>query len=199
MVRRLRSILLSRIRPVPVMVLCLLLLGLKPAVSLGLEIKTIEVNQAIGSQFKNHKNFVAGKNTVVRAFLSESVTFSKQTKLLGLENTKVTAKNKTTGKSFELKPKSYSGGTDIVDFLCTNLSDCGNWAAGDYEFEVTVKGVTKTTTDAIQFKERKSLKILSVPVKANYSGEVLPYPSENYKTLWRFTRDVYPVAHNGVK
>lgn len=178
----------------------LLSLGLAPADVWGqLDIKKIEVNQAIGNQYKGHLHFVAGKSTVVRAFLSEAVTFSKRLKLLGLDNTSATATNNTTGKSFELRPKSYDNPTNVVDFYCPDVSKSDNWAAGNYEFSVTVKGVTKTTTDTYQFEERKSLKILAVPVKANYSGDVVPYPGDNYETLWQFTRDVYPVPDNGIK
>ena len=200
MVGKLQKTLLGGVWLVLVSFVFLLSLGLAPAEVWGqLDIKKIEVNQAIGNQYKGHLNFVAGKSTVVRAFLSESVSFSKRLKLLGLDNTSATATNNTTGKSFELKPKSYDAATDVVDFYCPKVSDCYNWAAGDYEFSVTVKGVTKATTDTYQFDERKSLKILAVPVKANYSNNILPYPSDNYKTLWQFTRDVYPVSDNGIK
>jgi hypothetical protein len=200
MVGKLQKTLLGGVWAVMVSLVFLLSLVLAPAEVWGqLEINKIEVNQAIGNQYKNHLNFVAGKSTVVRAFLTEAVTFSKRFKLLGLENTSATATNKTTAKSFELKPKSYDAATDVVDFYCPKVSDCGNWAAGNYEFSVTVKGVTKTTTDTYAFQERKSLKILAVPVKANYSDNVVPYPSENYKTLWKFTRDVYPIPDDGIK
>ncbi|NJL59222.1 MAG: hypothetical protein HC887_05810 [Desulfobacteraceae bacterium] len=39
----------------------------------ALDISRIEINQALGVQKDNHLNFVAGKDTVVRAFLSEAI------------------------------------------------------------------------------------------------------------------------------
>lgn len=200
MVPRLEGTLWGGVWTLVVSLVLVLSLGLPPAIARGeLTIKKIEINQAIGKQYKDHLNFVAGKNTVLRAFLSESVTFSKRLRLLGLENTSATATNTTTEKSFELKPKSYDAATDVVDFYCAKVSECDNWAAGDYEFSITVKGVTRKTTEKYEFKERKPLRMLAVPVKANYGGEVVPYPSDNYKTLWQYTRDVYPVADDGLK
>ena len=50
-------------------------------------ITEIEVNQALGKQFKGALDFVAGKDTVVRAFLdSEVVVDPSQTKLSVLRN-----------------------------------------------------------------------------------------------------------------
>jgi hypothetical protein len=182
------------------LVFLLTLCGLWPAEGRAqVEIKKIEVNQSIGNQLKGHLNFVAGKNTVVRAFLSEPVTFSKRLRLAGAEDTSATATNKTTGKSFTLKPKSYDSGTDVVDFYCPSISECGNWAAGEYEFSVTVKGETLASEETYAFKDRRSLRILAIPVKANYGGQIIPYPSENYKTLWKYTRDVYPVSDDGIQ
>ncbi len=176
---------------------CLLCFGLKPSPVWGQsQITRIEVNQALGNQYQGHTNFVAGKNTAIRAFLSEPVTVSNRTKLLGLENTSAVVK--CNGQTVTaLSPKSNTSPTNVVDFLCPSLSACGNWAPGVYDFEVTVKGATLTSQGNV-FQNRRSLKILAVPIKANYGSWVVGYPDEKWKTLWKFTRDVYPISHDGI-
>ena len=178
--------------------ICLLCFGLQPTQVWGdPQITKIEVNQALGNQYNGSTNFVAGKNTVIRAFLSEPVTVSSRAKLQGLENTSAVVK--CNGQTVTtLSPKSNTSSTNVVDFLCPSLSECGNWAPGVYDFQVTVKGATTLTSQNNVFVNRRSLKILAVPINANYGGRVVEYPDEKWKTLWRFTRDVYPISHNGI-
>ena len=175
------------------LLISLLSLGINaPAVFGDAEITGIEINQALGNQYKKHQNFVAGKNTVIRVFMSEPVTISKRTKQLGAAVTKAVAK-KDGEIVAELGPKSYNKPTKIIDFLCPDMEDCGNWASGTYDFEVTVLGNTVVKEDVV-FKSRRTFKILAVPLKTNYSGKVMEYPDQKWKTLWKFTRDVYPIA-----
>ncbi len=59
-----------------------LLFTLGTAWSQSLQITEIEVNQALGKQLNNSHNFVAGKDTIVRAFLSApTVVDAAQTSL----------------------------------------------------------------------------------------------------------------------
>src|SRR5207237_7201225 len=72
---------------------------------------------------------------------------------------------------------------------------CGNWGAGNYVFTVTVNGVVKDTTGTTYtFVERGSLRILAVPVKANYGGVIVPVTDDRWKRLSQFTQSTYPVA-----
>src|SRR6266511_1726103 len=101
------------------------------------QIDTIEINQAIGIQKNNARKFVAGKDTVVRAFLAAPVEVDKD---------KTSATIVRDGQTVAtLAPNSYDGPTAIVDFLCPSRGACGNWAAGKYTFDVSVNGVTKST------------------------------------------------------
>ena len=175
------------------------LLGLAGSLQAQTQIDKIEINQAIGVQKDNHLNFVAGKSTVVRAILAEPVTLSKRKQLLNQTETKAVVKRNGQVVA-TLAPKSTDQPTKIIDFLCTNMSACGNWAAGNYEFEVTVKGVTKSTAGTdYEFKERKSPRVLAVPVMARYKDDIKTIPEGNkWKTSWEFMRDVYPVADKGI-
>lgn len=189
----------SIFRLLAAILLLVLFVGSVGAVEDELEIEKIEINQAIGIQKDNHLNFVAGKNTVVRAIMTEPITISKRK--LALDGAATQAVVKRNGQVVTtLAPKSTDQPTRIIDFLCPSLSACGNWAAGSYEFEVTVKGVTESTagTDYI-FKERRSARILAVPVKARYHNTITTIPAGNkWRTSWDFMRDVYPVADKGI-
>lgn len=196
---------MSRARPLTTRITVLflavvfLLLAPEQRVRAELAIEGIEINQAIGIQKDNHRNFVAGKNTVVRAILSEAVDIDKQAKLLGAEDAHAVVKRDGVVVA-TLSPKAYDSPTKIVDFLCPSLNACGNWAAGSYVFETTVKGVTATTAGtAYEFKERRSLRLLAVPMKANYHGKITQVPKEiKWQTWWQYMRNVYPVADKGI-
>ena len=151
------------------------------------QIDRIEVNQAIGIQKNNALKFVAGKDTVIRAFLTSAVIVDPaQTK----------ADITRDGQAIAtLQPNSYDGATSVVDFQCPSRAACGNWAAGNYTFAVMVNGVTKDTMGTnYSFVERGTLRILAVPVKANYGGVVVPVTNDSWKKMWQFTRSTYPVA-----
>src|SRR5712691_12617288 len=74
------------------------------------QIDTIEINQAIGIQKNNARKFVAGKDTVVRAFLAAPVEIDKA---------QTSAKITRDGQAVvTLSPNTYEGPTAVVDFLC---------------------------------------------------------------------------------
>ncbi len=162
----------------------------------ALDISKIELNQALGVQKDNHFNFVAGKDTVVRAFLSEEVAITAD---------QTWAKVSKDGTQVvQLAPKSYDKPVKIVDFLCPTLQDCGSWAAGNYSFEVSVNNVVKKepadgSSTTYKFQERKEVRVLALAVKANYGSTVVPVADEKWKTMWRFTASVYPVAASKLK
>ena len=153
------------------------------------QIDSIEINQGIGVQKNNALKFVAGRNTVVRAFLASPVT---------VENDKTSATITRDGASVAtLAPRTYDGPTGVVDFLCPTLDACGNWAAGSYTFDVRVNDVAKSTTGTkYDFVERGMIRILAVPVIANYGGKVVPVTDSRWKTFAEYVRRTYPVAED---
>ena len=154
-------------------------------------ITEIEVNQALGKQFKGAMHFVAGKDTVVRAFLDAEITIDPtQTRLAVL---------RAGADKFELQAKSYDGPVKIVEFLCPTREDCGRWAEGSYTFTATVNGVVKSTEGtAFDFKTRSRLRIMVRPVKSNYGGKIVQVRDSKWKTAWGYLQSVYPVAADAI-
>ena len=158
-----------------------------PSAQTALTISNIQINQALGVQLSNHLNFVAGKDTIIRALLPQQVTVDPSTTRAVI--------TRDRDQVVVLAPRSYSGPTDVVDFPCPSRAACGNWAAGSYLFSVTVNGVSKDTTGTpYLFVERRAVRVLAMPVKANYAGEITQVPNDKWKTMWRFTQHVYPLA-----
>lgn len=146
----------------------------------------VEVNQAIGKQLNGALDFVAGKDTAIRAFLASEATVDPATTKLVVERagTVVT----------ELQAVTYTKPVSIVEFLCPTRAACGNWQAGLYKFTATVNGVTLATTATIDFKERQSMRILVRPVKANYKGTIVTVTGDKWRRAAEYVRRVYPVA-----
>ena len=169
-------------RPLAVAFLCLnfLIHAQAPAIT------EIEVNQVLGKQFGGASDFVAGKDTVIRAFLGAEATIDAAATKLVIERdgTAVT----------ELAPKAYDKAVAIVEFLCTTRAACGNWQEGSYKFTATVNGTTLSTSTAILFKERQQLRILVRPVKANYKGSIQQVTGDRWRRAVEYVRRVYPVA-----
>jgi hypothetical protein len=90
-----------------------------------MQIRNVEINQALGVQKGGNLKFVAGKDTVVTAMLSEAVKIDENnTSAQILKNgTEVTV----------LKPKSSASPVDFIEFLCPSRETCGNWAVGTYK------------------------------------------------------------------
>jgi hypothetical protein len=155
------------------------------------KIDSIEINQAIGVQKDGHLKFVAGKDTVVRAFLDAPAT---------IDESKSHATIKRDGHVVAtIPPIATREPVSVVDFLCPTRAACGNWAAGSYEFDVNVNGATKSTHGTkYAFVERATLRILAVPVTANYGGTVVPLTDSRWKTFSDYIRQTYPVAADKV-
>ncbi len=147
----------------------------------------VEVNQVLGKQLNGALDFVAGKDTAVRAFLAGSTTVDAATTKLVIE------RNGTVVT--ELAAKSYDKPVTIVEFLCPTRAACGNWQEGTYNFTATVNGVTRSTTPGtIVFRERQQLRILVRPVKANYKGTIQQVTGDRWRKAVEYVRRVYPVA-----
>jgi hypothetical protein len=170
-------------------ILALLLVSVP--LSAKVTIDSIEINQAIGVQKDGHLKFVAGKDAVIRAFLGARAK---------VDASKTHAVIKRGGEVVAtIPPIATRGAASVVDFMCPTRATCGNWAAGSYEFDVTVNGTTKTTRGTkYQFVERGVMRILAVPVTANYGGTVVPLTDDRWKTFGDYIRATYPVAADNV-
>jgi hypothetical protein len=154
-------------------------------------IDSIEINQAIGVQKDGHLKFVAGKDAVVRAFLAAPATVDES-------HTRATIKRGGHVVA-TIPPIATHEPVSVVDFLCPTRAECGNWAAGSYEFDVTVNGAKKSTRGTkYEFVERGMMRILAVPVTANYGGTVVPLTDDQWKTFSDYIRATYPVAADKV-
>ena len=151
----------------------------------NLTVTTLEVNQALGIQYMGAQKFVAGKDTAVIAYLSDPVEVdaAMQTVVVKLNGTMVAT----------LTPNASDAPTNTLIFLCPSREACGKWAAGAYTFEASINGVTSTAS--ANFIERRTLKILAVPVKVAYGADIRE-PDEKWKKAGDFTRAVFPVAND---
>ena len=162
------------------------------AVPAQAQITAFEVNQALGTQKDNHKYYVAGKNTVVRAFLNETVM---------IDGSRSVVKVFRNGQpAFDIAPKTTIQPVSAVDFLCDTMQACGNWAAGTYTFQVYVNGLGGDVGESYQFAAGTPLRILAVAVKANYgSGGIKSVAGDKWKEMGKFLQNVYPLAEGNLK
>jgi hypothetical protein len=154
----------------------------------------VEINQVLGVQKSNNKYFVAGKNTVVRVFLSEPISIdANQTGVRVWRDGNAV---------FDIEPVRYAQPTATIDFRCTSMQACKNWSAGAYNFQVLVNGNLERlepATGSYLFKSSSQIRILAVPIKANYGGTIKSVPDDKWKTMWTFTEKVYPLGAGNLK
>ena len=158
--------------------------------------KDIQPNQALGryeyrgeDDFDPTTDFAAGKDTVVQVFLPDDVKAQDQS---------------------DAKVEVYRNGNQIATlsnflkdtennaliFIPPSRSSCGNWQAGTYKFVATLgEGSEEFTLDQVKFQQQRKLRVLAVPVKANYAGTI-ETPGDQWKNGGAFMRQVYPVAYN---
>ena len=141
----------------------------------------IVATQVLGTQAAK---FVAGKDTVVRVFLSEPVEANAATQKMVIKRGGTTIAT--------LAPAPASEPTQVIDFTCPSRAACGDWQAGDYTFEATLDKQKATAT--AKFQERRALRVLAVGVKANYGPGDVRAPVGKWKKLGEFMKQVYPIA-----
>ncbi|MEM4725166.1 MAG: carboxypeptidase regulatory-like domain-containing protein, partial [Candidatus Hadarchaeum sp.] len=151
----------------------------------AVSITKIQVNQVLG----NTTNYVAGKDTAVRVFMSDAVPFDPDHQQLQIY------RNGNLITQTPLKPQKFSGRSNVLDFLC-DRQECDAWQKGFYTFEARVNG-DYLSQPSVEFKERKKLIVLVVPVRAKVGG-VDTSPSDAWKTAQEFLLKVYPIAREGV-
>ena len=176
----------------PLVLVLGLLLAVGGFVLAAPQVTKIEVNQAIGLQKDGHQYYVAGKSTVVRAFLSEPTVID-----LSRTSVKVFLDEKW---AFNIPPVSKTGAVSAVDFRCSNLQACGNWAAGTYTFQVSVNDDLTKPTGSYVFQTGAPIRILAVAVKANYGTEgIKSVADDTWKGMSKFMQNVYPLADGNLK
>ena len=153
-----------------------------------LGITEFQVNQVLGHQKDGENNFVAGKATALRVFLSVPITPDPalQKIVVNHDGTFVT----------DLFPKEQQGKTDVLEFLCPTMFNCNFWQEGNYTFEIRINGVSQT--ESYEFVEKKDIRILALPVITRLNGQVLDPPADTWKTAGEFLNIVYPVAFSNV-
>ena len=165
--------------------------GSAPAQS-QLQVTSIEVNQGLGVQKDDHKYYVAGKNTVVQAFLNQAVA---------VDTTKTYVNVSRTGKQdFKIYAKKVDGQVKTVDFLCKSMTLCENWAAGSYTFQPYINGTAGSASSSYEFKTGTTIRVLAVAVTANYgTGGIKSVSDTKWKTMGDFMQNVYPLAEGDLK
>jgi uncharacterized protein (TIGR03437 family) len=131
-------------------------------------------------------DYVAGKDTALRAFLAAPTAIDPENTTLVIE--------RNGAEVTRLAPRPTSDPVAVVEFLCPTRAACGNWQEGTYRFTATVNGESLSTTTPIVFRERQALRILVRPVKANYNGTIQSVTGDRWRRAVEYVRHVYPVA-----
>jgi len=160
-----------------------LLVTAKLAIAQTPDIKAVAIVQALGRQ---SDRYVAGKDTAIVVIMSEPVTPSADMQVaISRDGNLVTT----------LSPLPSDQPSPLVAFVCRKRAECGDWAAGKYTVEAKIGDSTGQATATLE--ERKPIRILVVPVKANYGPGDVRAVTGAYKTLGDFTRQVYPTPPEG--
>lgn len=159
-------------------------------------IQSIEIAQVMGKglsiddgEFYNMQSFVAGKNTAILVSLKEPVTVDPS------GNTQYITISKDGKEIARLKPLGAERKTNLIEFLPKSLKDVGNWAAGNYTITAVVGNDSSSVN--VKFQERMVMRILAIPVKGNWGGEIKSC-SDEWKTAGKFTQIVYPLKNGGL-
>lgn len=152
----------------------------------GITVEALEVNQVMGVLAA--PKFVAGKNTVILAHLSEATAVDAANQKLVV--------NRDGKDIVTLEPSPAAEPTKALSFVCPTRDACEGWAAGTYSFTATINGETKTA--AATFVPRRTIRILAVPLKAKYGSEIRTV-DEKWKKGGEFMRSVWPVSLEGFK
>ncbi|MDD3244006.1 MAG: hypothetical protein PHD32_09820 [Eubacteriales bacterium] len=133
--------------------------------------------------------FVAGKDTLLAAPLPE-----------GSEVTSDGSMSLSVAKDgqelIQLLPVNAGATGGLAMFTPKAMGDVGNWSAGEYTF--TFVNGEETMERKATFQESKKIKVLAIPVIANYAGRVVSCEGE-WKTAIQFTQDCYPISKDGIE
>ncbi|MDD4801909.1 MAG: zinc-ribbon domain-containing protein [Syntrophomonas sp.] len=161
------------------------------------EIKSIQVNQGLGRyEYTDDENyvpatdFVAGKETAIQVFFFEETPIDKIGDVK-LEVYRDGARIATL-EDF-IKDKDHNS----LNFIPNSMAQCENWKAGTYKFKALYKE-TEYVLDSVKLSKIPKLRILAVPLKANYDGFVKS-PGNQWHNGHKFLREVFPVAKKDVE
>lgn len=157
-----------------------------------LNIKMIEVNQCMSYGFNSEtgelyvmENFVAGKETAIFVTFEQPFDQSSEAVLTIERDGQTVAQLQPAGV-----PDDYT-----LLFQPRDMADVGFWAAGVYTFTFEMDAGRASRT--VNFFESTYLRILAVPVLANYSGRIVGCEGE-----WRngaaMIIATYPIARANV-
>ncbi|MFZ4438977.1 MAG: PKD domain-containing protein [Syntrophales bacterium] len=159
------------------------------------QVTSIEVNQGLGVQKGTNKFYVAGKNTVVQAFLNQAVAIDTAKTYVN-----VSRPGKPDFKIYAKKADGNVSAVSTVDFLCKSMTTCENWAAGPYTFQPYINGTAGSASSSYEFKTGTKIRVLAVAVTANYGTDGTKSVSDaKWKTMGDFMQTVYPLAEGDLK
>jgi len=151
----------------------------------ALAVNSLEVNQALGVQFQNATKFVAGKDTAILAFLDAPVQANP--------NTQTVTVSRDGQMVTTLAPLVGDGPVNPLVFACPSREQCGSWAEGNYTFDASIDGVTRSAQAT--FLARRPMRVLAVPVTVNYGNlGGVQTPDDKWKGGGDFMRRTWPVA-----
>ena len=145
-------------------------------------------NSDSGELFSMDK-FIAGKSTVVVARFADAREIPQDGSL-------TLSVTRDGNELLELLPL-HGGESLAAMFVPRDIKDLNSWEEGVYKFALNEGGSTVASRSA-RFSKAKSIKVLAVPVIANYGGEAVSCEGE-WKTGLQMTQDTYPLADNGIE
>ncbi len=131
--------------------------------------------------------YVAGKNTIIRGVFGSEVEIE--------QDGSVYLDIKKNGEEVAQLLPLNNGASQYAFFAPRNISDVNNWEPGAYSFDLVYNESTGTRT--VSFNEARKIRVLAVPVLANYGGNVVACEGE-WQTAITFTRDTFPLATDGI-
>ena len=159
-------------------------------------IVALEINQFLSYGFDDKNgsyylmnSFVAEKDTAFFVPLTQEVEldYSGETQYLSVA---------LNGEEILRLAPSMDSEPSLIKFQPKTMSEAGNWQAGDYTFTAQIgdSSVTRTTS----FYAAKKIKVLAVPVLANYGGEIVDVDG-TWQSSISFTKATYPLGNNDLE
>ena len=159
-------------------------------------IAMIEVNQVMSygvsiedGSYYAMEGFVSGKETMIL------VAFNERSQALADGSHRLTVVRDGVEVA-QLLPEEMDD-TNRLFFYPRSLADADNWAAGHYTFTYTDDS-GNVAERSVTFSNTKKIKVLAVPVRANYGGNVVDCSGE-WKTAIQFTAQCYPLAQGAIE
>ena len=98
-------------------------------------INEVQVVQVLGKQFEDRKDYVAGKDTLVRVILSAPMQADPATQKVEIA--------RDGSPVVTLDAAADAADPSALLFNCPDRGACGDWVAGTYSFNVNIGGTTQ--------------------------------------------------------